>query len=158
MKLTRDLREFIELLNSNHVEYVLIGGWAFSYHATPRHTGDIDFFVRCDQSNADRLSNALKEFGFQDLHGFKESFLKPDRILQFGVPPNRVDILTQITGVDFKEAWGSRVPGEIDGIPVAVIGWKALIKNKTAAGRPQDIADVSALQRIGARKIRVRDE
>ena len=147
MKLTRDLKEFIELLNSHAVEYLLIGGWAFGFHGTPRYTGDIDFFVKCDQANAQKLKRALLDFGFSDLPGFEESFLAPDRILQFGVPPNRIDILTTITGVPFEEAWDSRVFGEIDGVKAPIISRECLIKNKMAAGRPKDMADADALQK-----------
>jgi hypothetical protein len=151
MKLTRDLREFIELLNSHGVEYLLIGGWAFSFHATPRYTGDIDFFVRCDSLNATRLKDALTEFGFTDLPGFEESFLQPDCILQFGMPPNRIDILTQISGVNFSEAWQSRISGNLDGIHVPIVSRDLLIRNKIAAARPKDLADVDTLQRTSPR-------
>jgi hypothetical protein len=147
MKLTPDLREFIESLNSRAVDYVLIGGWAFGFHATPRYTGDIDFFLRCNKENAARLKLALHDFGFTELPGFEESFLNPERILQFGVPPNRIDILTQITGVTYDEAFASRVPGEIDGVRVPIIGRDRLIQNKGAAGRPKDLADVDALKK-----------
>jgi hypothetical protein len=147
MKLTRDLREFIELLNAHGVEYLLIGGWAFGFHATPRYTGDLDFFVRCDKQNADRLKKVLTEFGFTDLPGFEESFVQPERILQFGLPPNRIDILTQISGVTFSEAWESRVPGDLEDLKVPFISRECLIRNKTAAGRAKDIADLEALHK-----------
>lgn len=147
MKLTRDLKEFIELLNARGVEYLLIGGWAFGFHATPRYTGDIDFFLKCDTANAERLKLALHDFGFTDLTAFDESFLQPDRILQFGVPPNRIDILTQIDGVSFTDAWQSHINGELEGVPVPIISRECLIQNKMAAARPKDLADVHALKR-----------
>lgn len=147
MKLSRDLREFIDLLNAHSVEFLLVGGWAFGFHASPRYTGDIDFFVRCDSTNASRLKKALFAFGFSELPGFEESFLQADRILQFGIPPNRIYILTQIDGVTFEEAWNTRVPGEVDGIQLPVISRDFLIRNKLAAARPKDLADVDALQR-----------
>jgi hypothetical protein len=149
MKLTRDLKEFIELLNSRGVEYLLVGGWAFGFHATPRYTGDIDFFLKCDTTNASRLKQVLMDFGFDDLPGFEDSFLQRDRILQFGVPPNR--ILTQISGVTFAEAWNSRVEGKIDGLPIPIISREYLIQNKSAAARPKDIADAEALKRTAQR-------
>lgn len=121
MKLTRDLKEFIELLNAHGVDYLLIGSWAFGYHATPRYTGDLDFFVRCDVTNSQRLKAVLTEFGITELAGFEESFLNPERILQFGLPPNRIDILTEISGVTFSEAWESRVQGQLETIPIPVI-------------------------------------
>src|ERR1043165_5617531 len=105
MKLHRDLKEFIELLKSREVEYLVIGGWAFGFHATPRYTGDFDFFVRCTAENAVRLREALLAFGFEELAGFEDNFLQGDRILQFGVPPSRIDILTKISGVDFEDVW-----------------------------------------------------
>jgi hypothetical protein len=151
MKLTRDLKEFIELLNAHHVEYLLIGGWAFGFHATPRYTGDIDFFLRCDEANATRLKKTLTEFGFAELPGFEESFLQPDRILQFGLPPNRIDILTQISGVNFTEAWESHVQGELEGLPVPIISREKLIKNKETAARAKDLADIEALQKTTPR-------
>jgi hypothetical protein len=147
MKLTRDLGEFIELLNAHGVEYLLVGGWAFAFHATPRYTGDLDFFLKCDLPNALRLESVLKEFGFGTLEGLKESFLQPGRILQFGLPPNRIDILTQIDGVEFGEAWPDRVAGELDGVPVQFISREWLIRNKAAAGRPKDLADLEALRK-----------
>jgi hypothetical protein len=150
MKLTRDLREFIELLNSHAVEYLLIGGWAFGFHATPRYTGDIDFFLNCTEMNAQKLRGALTEFGFSDIPGFEESFLTPDRILQFGVPPNRIDILTTISGINFEQAWNSRIFGELDGVRVPIINRECLIKNKVAAGRPKDLADADALRKTAS--------
>jgi hypothetical protein len=147
MQLTRDLKEFIELLNAHGVEYLIVGGWAFGFHATPRYTGDLDFFVRCDSENARRLRLALADFGFAELSGFEESFRQPDRILQFGLPPNRIDILTQISGVSFADAWSSAVRAELGGLPVLMISRECLVRNKVAAGRPKDIADVEALRK-----------
>jgi len=151
MQLTRDLKEFIELLNARGVEYLVIGGWAFGFHAAPRYTGGLDFFLRCDPANALRLRGVLTDFGFTELPGFEESFLQQDRILQFGLPPNRIDILTQIDGVTFAEAWESRVTGDIDGLEVPLISRECLIRNKLAAGRPKDLADVEGLRRTAPR-------
>jgi hypothetical protein len=151
MKLTRDLREFIELLNANGVEYLLIGGWAFGFHATPRYTGDIDFFLKCDIENGLRLKRALEEFGFTQLEGFEASFLDKERILQFGVPPNRIDILTEISGLSFEDAWKSHVRGKLEGLPISVISRELLIQNKAAAGRLKDLADVEALKKTAPR-------
>ena len=147
MKLTRDLREFIELLNAHRVEHLVVGGWAFGYHATPRYTGDLDFFVRCNQENCERLKQVLLAFGFTELAGFEESFLQAGRIIQFGLPPSRIDILTEISGVTFDEAWEFRETGDLDGLRVPFINREHLIRNKTAAGRAKDRADVEALER-----------
>jgi hypothetical protein len=153
MKLTRDLKEFIELLNANGVEYLLVGGWAFGFHATPRYTGDIDFFVKCDEQNATRLKTTLIQFGFTELDGFEASFLDEERILQFGVPPNRIDILTKISGVKFDDAWQSKIAGDLDGIKLPIISREFMIRNKTAAGRLKDMADVEALAKTKPDKI-----
>jgi hypothetical protein len=146
MKLTRDLREFIELLNARGVEYLLVGGWAFGFHATPRYTGDLDFFLKCDSENASRLKLALSDFGFTELPGLEEKFLQGDRMFQFGLPPNRIDILTKIDGISFAEAWDTRVIGSLEGLPVPIISRDCLIRNKLAAGRAKDLADVEALR------------
>ena len=147
MKLTRDLREFIGLLNAHGVEYLVVGGWAFGFHATPRYTGDLDFFVRCSKETCDRLKVVLAEFGFGELAGFEESFLQAGRIIQFGLPPSRIDLLTEISGVHFDEAWESRVHGDLQGLPVPFISRECLIRNKTAANRAKDQADVEALNK-----------
>lgn len=147
MKLHRDLREFIELLKRHEVEFLVIGGWAFGFHATPRYTGDFDFFVRCNPENARRLKAALHDFGFSELSGFEANFSKGDRILQFGVPPNRIDILTKIASVSYDEAWNDRVYGNLDGVNLPFISREKLIENKVGAGRTKDLADVEALRR-----------
>lgn len=145
MKLDKDLREFIELLNSRKVDYIVVGGHAVAFHGHPRFTGDIDFLVRPSSENAERLIEAIMEFGFSDLRLSPDDFTQPNSVVQLGYPPNRVDLLTSISGVDFEEAWNSRLGGELDGLPVSFLGWDALLKNKRASGRSQDLADVSKL-------------
>ena len=146
MKLAKDLEEFIALLNGHGVDYVLIGGWAFGYHAIPRYTGDLDFFLRCDQANAARMQRVLNEFGMSEVTDFKENFLKPGNIIQFGVPPNRIDLLTKIDGESFEEVWETRVMGRLDNVEVPLISRELLIKNKIASARPKDLADLDALR------------
>jgi len=114
--------------------------------AIPRYTGDFDIFVRCTPENVRRLRNVLNAFGFEELPDFEENFLQGDRIIQFGVPPNRIDILT-ITAVEFEDAWSDRVQGELEGMPLPFISRDKLIQNKRAAGRPKDLADLAALER-----------
>ncbi len=146
MKLDKNLREFIELLNSHGVEFLVVGGHAVAFHGHPRFTGDIDFFVAIDPATADQLLAVIDAFGFGGLGLTREDFLKTDAILQIGYPPNRIDIATGIEGVGFGEAWHNRVAGEIDEMPVHFIDRDLLLKNKRAAGRPKDIADVDALE------------
>jgi predicted nucleotidyltransferase len=143
--LQKDLRAFIELLNSSGVEYVVVGGFALAFHGRPRYTGDIDLLVRATDENADRLMGVLTTFGFASLGVVRSDFLKPDSIIQLGYPPNRIDLLTSISGVDTDKVWLAAVAGEIDGVAVRFIGRQDLVANKRAAGRPQDRADLDAL-------------
>ena len=94
MKLQKDLREFIELLNSHAVEYVVMGGHAVAFHGYPRYTGDIDFWVRPSEANAGRVVEVLKNFGLADAEQIKAVLSSPQKLLQLGTPPNRIDILT----------------------------------------------------------------
>jgi Nucleotidyl transferase of unknown function (DUF2204) len=143
--LQKDLRAFIELLNSSGVEYVVVGGFALAFHGRPRYTGDIDFLIRSTEENAGCILRALAAFGFASLGIAADDFLKPDSIVQLGYPPNRIDLLTSISGVDMDSVWRNAVDGAIDGIAVRFIGRKELIRNKRASGRAKDLADLDAL-------------
>ena len=145
MPLHSDLREFIELLNSHRVEYLIVGAHALAFHGHPRYTGDIDILVRASPENAGRLAQVISAFGFADTGLGAKDFLTPDQIVQLGQPPNRVDLLTSITGVGFDEAWANRAPAKLEGLPVFFIGLDSLVKNKKATGRTQDQADLEAL-------------
>lgn len=145
MPLQRDLREFIELLNSRRVECVIVGAFALAFHGVPRSTGDIDILVQISAENAARIEEVLREFSFASLGLSAADFLCPNQVIQLGHPPNRIDLLTSITGVTFEEASASSVPGELHGIPVRFLGREALIRNKRATGRMQDKADLEAL-------------
>src|SRR5262245_39986766 len=127
MALTKDLREFVECLNKNDVEYLIVGALAVSWHGYPRYSADIDLFVRPDSENAVRVIRALHQFGFQALAVTAEDFSTPDQIVQVGREPNRIDIMTSISGVSFEEAWTGRVDGHIDGIAVSIIGKQQLM-------------------------------
>jgi hypothetical protein len=146
MAVPKDLREFIESLNSHGVEYLVVGAHALAFHGRPRYTGDIDLLLRPALENAARLEQVLIKFSFASLGLKAADFLHPERIVQLGVAPNRIDLLTSLTGVTFDEAWDQRVPGELGGIPVAFLSREILIKNKRATGRTQDAADVEALE------------
>jgi len=145
MRLQRDLREFIGLLNSESVEYAIVGGWALGFHGRPRYTQDIDILIRATPANAARLEVAIKRFGFGSLGLAAQDFLAAGQVVQLGHPPNRIDLLTSLTGVSDGEIWESVQPGELDGVPVFFIGRVALIKNKKATDRPRDRADVEEL-------------
>lgn len=148
MKLQRDLREFIGLLSSHGVEYVVVGGYAVAYHGHPRYTGDIDVLIRSTADNADRMLAVLNAFGFGSVGVDVETLTTPERIIQLGRPPNRIDVLTSISGVPFDEAQASQVLAELDGLTVPFLGRDALLKNKRASGRAKDLADVEELERL----------
>ena len=145
MRLQRDLREFIELLNSESVEYAVVGGWALGFHGRPRYTQDIDILIQATSVNVGRLERAIKRFGIGSLGLTGNDFLAPGQVIQLGHPPNRIDLLTSLTGLTAEEIWPSVEPGELDGIKVFFLGRTALIKNKKATNRPRDRADVEEL-------------
>lgn len=146
MTLSKDWREFLELLNSRGVDYVIVGAQSLAFHGRPRHTGDLDILVRPTPDNARLLLALLNQFGFEQ-SSFKETdFLEAEQIIQLGRVPSRIDLLTSLTGVAIDEAFDAKVSAIIDGIPVFVLGKDALIRNKRAVGRPQDLADLSALE------------
>ncbi len=131
--LSNDLCEFIRLLNTKNVRYVIVGAWALAYHGRPRYTGDLDIFVARDEANATNLIAALNDFGFGTLGISRNDLLQPDYVIQLGRVPNRIDLLTGITNVGFEEAWGSRVSAEISGIRVNFLARDLLIRNKLAS-------------------------
>lgn len=145
MPLPKDWRAFIESLNSAGVEYLIVGAVALAHHGFPRYTGEIDILVRSSPENAQRLESVLKGFGFGALGLKAADFVDSYQVIQLGLPPNRIDLLTSITGVSFDEAWPGRIEVALEGTPVNFIGRQALIQNKRAARRPQDLADLAAL-------------
>ena len=145
--LSSDLREFIRLLNTKSVKYVIVGAWALAFHGRPRYTGDIDIFVAREHDNADRLMEVIEAFGFGQSGIQRNHFWQVDHVIQLGREPNRIDILTGITGVTFDEAWESREQGSICDVAVFVISRDLLIKKKRAANRDKDQADVKLLEK-----------
>jgi len=145
MNLNNDFKEFIELLNVNEVCYLVIGGYAVSFHGHPRYTKDIDVWIDMNDSNADRIMKSLEEFGFGDVGIEKNDLLTEDTILQLGFPPCRIDIITSLLGVSFAECFENRVTATIGSTNVLFISREALIVNKQATARPQDLADVDHL-------------
>ena len=148
MRISKDLNEFIGLLNSHKVEFILVGAHALAWHGLPRYTKDIDFLVNPQPANSERLMQALDVFGFGSVGLNAADFQSKDQIVQLGREPNRIDLLTGISGVEWTEAWNSKVQGQIGEVPVYVLGREAYLKNKRASGRPQDIADASRLSEM----------
>ena len=146
MKLDKDLREFVELLLSHEVDFVVVGGHAVAYHGYPRMTEDLDLLVRPTIENGARIVKSLTAFGFASIALSAADFTSSDRVIQLGRAPNRIDLLTHLYGVEFGEVWQTRIAVALDGINVAMISKDALIRNKRATGRTQDRADVERLE------------
>jgi hypothetical protein len=146
MKLNQNLKEFIELLNSNNVEFVIVGAHALAHYGWPRFTGDIDIALRCSQENAVKTFEAICEFGFGNIGITEEDLKKPKNVIQLGMPPNRIDLITTLDGVEFDDVWNDKVASDIDGIPIHFISKKHFIQNKKAVGRPKDLGDIGQLE------------
>jgi hypothetical protein len=141
-----DFSELLSLFNSNSVRYMIVGGVAFTFHAEPRYTKDIDIWVKADAQNAARTYLSLRSFG-APLAGIDEAdFANPQLFYQMGRAPGRVDILMSVSGVDFEDAWTRRVEADVDGVRLLFISKDDLIRAKLAAGRPQDLSDAKVLQ------------
>jgi len=141
----QDWREWLESLNASGVEYVVVGGIALAFHGIVRYTGDLDVLVHASAANAERVVHALHRFGFTSLKLTPADFSRPDRVVQLGYPPGRIDILTSIDGVAWSEAHDHAVLGDYAGVPVRFISKQDLIRNKRATGRPQDSVDADRL-------------
>ena len=146
MPLNKDWREFLELLNSNGVEYLVVGAFAVAFHGYPRYTGDLDLFFRPSSENAKRVMQTLVKFGFGRVGIHEEDLSSPNKVIQLGMTPNRIDLLTSISGVSFQEAWDTRIEADLDGIPVNFINRATLLRNKMQTGRAKDLGDVQELR------------
>lgn len=146
MEMRPDYKELFELLNAHEVEYVIVGAVALGFYGIPRYTGDVDVFISRTPTNAERIMAALTDFGFGNIGLTTADFEAKDNVVQLGVPPVRIDIMTSIEGVGWAEASASKTSGDYGGVAVWVIGRDMLIKNKKALGRLKDLADVEALE------------
>ena len=145
MEIQQDFKELLELFNKHNVEYVIVGAYALAFHGCPRYTGDLDILVKHDQGNATRIIEAIKEFGFESLNLTVEDFTSEKRVVQLGVPPVRIDILTSLTGVTWKQVSSHRIKSQYGGTPVYFIGKNEFIANKKALGRHKDLADIESI-------------
>lgn len=145
-QLPPDFREFLALLHSEQIEYLLVGGYAVGFHGYPRPTGDLDIWVAMTPANADRLVAALNTFGFGAAGASRDLFLTPGRVVRMGVPPVRIEVLSSISGVDFVACYARRINAVLDGVPVSFIARDDLMANKRAAGRPKDLNDLQHLE------------
>jgi len=140
-----DFKEFLRLLNAHQIKYLLIGGYAVGYYGYPRATADMDIWIGMNPKNAGEVVTALKEFGFNVPDLSVEVFLKPNQIIRMGMPPVRIEILTNISGVSFEECYPERVVDELDGVQVNLISLRHLKINKKAFGRHKDLDDLENL-------------
>jgi hypothetical protein len=145
MEAQPDFRELLESFHSNGVEYLIVGAYALAFHGVPRTTGDLDVLVKPDAANAVRVHHAIREFGFDDVDLSPTDFEAPERVVQLGLPPVRIDILTSITGVSWEDADRGAQPGEYGGLVTRYLGLHELRANKRALGRAKDRADLEAL-------------
>jgi hypothetical protein len=145
MEIHNDFKELLELFNKHNVEYLIVGGYALAFHGAPRFTGDIDLFVRPVSENAKKILVALDEFGFGSPDLSEDDFTTPGKVIQLGVPPIRIDIITSVSGVSWEKANLDKVPGQYDQTPVFFISKEDFITNKKATGRKKDVADIEAL-------------
>jgi hypothetical protein len=144
-ELPSDFKEFLSMLKSHGVKYLLIGGYAVGYHGYPRATGDIDIWVAVSPENADRVVETVREFGFSTPDLAPALFLREQGIVRMGNPPLRIEIMTSISGVTFEECYGRRVDATLDGVEVSVISLADLKANKQASGRYKDLMDLELL-------------
>ncbi len=152
MTLDKDFEDFIVLLNQHGVDYMVVGGYALAFHGKPRHTGDLDIWIDMSNENAEKMIQVIDKFGMASLGMERSDFLKEGGIAQIGYPPLRIDILNEIDGLGFKEAYPNKLIIDVEGLPVNYIGLNDLIKNKQASGRKQDISDVNELNKLTKKK------
>ena len=144
VKIHPDFDDFVAALNSNHVQYMIVGSFALAFHGCPRATGDIDFWIRPTSSNAKNLLSALRDFGFGQLD-ISEGDVLSGNIIQLGFPPVRIDLISKLSGLTAEEAWQGRKKGKFGKHDVCYIAREDYIKNKRTVGRHKDLADLESL-------------
>lgn len=148
MSLNRDFSDLLFELNAKEARYLLVGGYALSSYGRPRATGDLDLWIESSPSNAEKVFRALADYGAPLERVTASDFLNAGMIVQIGVAPNRVDILTSLTGLTFEEAWRNRKPTSFADIPLSVISEADFVRNKRSVGRPQDLVDADEVEAI----------
>ena len=147
MSVNADFRDLFAALNDAGAEFLIVGGYALAVHGAPRFTKDLDVWIRADLPNARRVWAALETFGAPLGELTTADLASPGIVFQMGLPPNRIDLLTAIDGVEFESAWTRRIASRYGDQPVGVIGLEDLVRNKEATGRPQDALDAKTLRR-----------
>jgi hypothetical protein len=147
VELAPDFDEFIECVSAHGVEFIVVGAYALAFHGAPRFTGDLDILVRPTRDNALRLLTALTSFGFPVTDLTADAVTDQRRMIEMGVPPVQIHIMSAISGVDWSDVWSDRMEGPLGRHRVHFIGRETYLRNKRAAGRPKDLADIDALER-----------
>jgi hypothetical protein len=146
--LNPDFRDILSAFFAEQVDFIIVGAYAVAAHGLPRATGDIDLWINCSEANAEKVWRALKNFGAPATDFSQTDLSKAGTVIQLGVAPRRIDILTEITGVQFAEAREQSITVNLEGLNIPVISREHLIRNKRAVGRPQDLADVARLESL----------
>ncbi len=145
IELPPDLSEFLRLLHSHDVEYLMVGGHAVGYYGYPRATGDMDIWVRPTSENAAKLVRVFIDFGYSPKSVLPAVFLNQEKVIRIGVPPVCIDVIMSISGVDFADCYARRNLQTISGVPTSLISLSDLKTNKRASGRPKDVDDLDNL-------------
>jgi hypothetical protein len=146
MEVAPDFDEFIGCLTAHGVDFVIVGAYALAFHGAPRFTGDLDVLIRPTLDNAERLLKALDTFGFPSTGLTPEAVADSRRLLEMGVPPVQIHVMSSISGVEWDEVWADRCDGMLGSHAAPFIGRETYLRNKRAAGRPKDLADIDALK------------
>jgi hypothetical protein len=145
IELHPDFRDFLRLLNSHRVEYLVVGGYAVGYHGYPRATGDLDIWIALSEANAENTAKSLHDFGMSEREVTMDLFTQKNRVIRIGVPPVRIEVITTASGIDFEQCYKHREVIDIGGIPVNFISLDDLKVNKRACGRHKDLEDLEHL-------------
>ena len=149
MELDKDFKEFVQLLNAHKVEYLIVGGYSVAHHGYPRFTGDFDVWIKPEFNNAHKMVKVLNDFGFSSMGLKAEDFNIPDKVIQFGVEPVRIDVMTAIDGIpNFEVAFKKRDVSKTTDLVINFIGYSDLITNKKTTNRLQDQLDIQELQKV----------
>jgi hypothetical protein len=146
LHLSKDFKEFLELLNNNQVRFIVVGAYAMGLHGYVRYTGDLDIWVEPDRQNASRIIKTLQDFGFSSLVGLSvDDFTQPDAVVQLGYPPLRIDLMTSVSGIDFVSSYNKIERTKIDGVVIPYLDLESLKKNKSSTNRKKDLGDLENL-------------
>ncbi len=151
----QDLKEFIKLLIEKKVEYLIVGGFAVTFHSREKFTQDLDIWFKLSKENVKKLFKVLKEFGFGNIVISEEDFKKPGFVLQLGYPPNRIDMMNEVEGLNFSDAYQKSKPGIIfKNLEVRYLSFDDLVINKKKVARPKDLFDIEWMKKYNNKKSR----